>query len=35
LDIRALPKWSLENVRTPEREFEAQGWEAKHGLEPT
>lgn len=35
LDVRALPKWSLENVLTPEREFEAQGWEAKHGLEPT
>jgi len=32
LDVRALPKWSLENVLTPEREFEAQGWEAKHGL---
>ena len=34
LDIRALPKWSLENLLTPEREFEAQGWEAKHGLGP-
>jgi N6-L-threonylcarbamoyladenine synthase len=34
LDIRALPKWSLENVLTPEKEFEAQAWEAKHGLKP-